>query len=142
MTGSAYRVPKHPVAAGAEVPKEDFEIIVRMPVKSLITSPETGAEAGKELEVRGHAWSGDRTIERVDVSMDFGATWQSADLDAPVNAGAWQNWRTNLTFPLAGYYEVWARATDSAGEMQPFAIKWNPKGYLNNTMHRIAVMVS
>jgi len=25
------------------------------------------------------------------------------------------------------------------GRMQPFAIAWNPEGYLNNSMHRIAV---
>ena len=47
-----------------------------------------------------------------------------------------------MTFPQAGYYEVWARATDSAGVMQPFAIDWNPKGYLNNTMHRVGVRAS
>ncbi|HHG90642.1 MAG TPA: hypothetical protein ENJ90_09235, partial [Devosia sp.] len=41
-----------------------------------------------------------------------------------------------------GYYEVWARATDDAGIMQPFAIDWNPKGYLNNTMHRVGLRVS
>ncbi len=142
MTGTSYRVPKYPVAPGTKVPKEDFEIIERMPVKSLITSPETGATAGKEIEVRGHAWSGDRTIEKVDVSMDFGASWQSADLDAPVNDGAWQNWRASMAFPENGYYEIWARATDSEGSMQPFKIDWNPKGYLNNTMHRVGVMVS
>ena len=33
-------------------------------------------------------------------------------------------------------------AKDSAGEMQPFAIDWNPKGYLNNTMHRVGLRVS
>ena len=142
MTGTSYRVPKYPVAPGTKVPKEDFEIIERMPVKSLITSPETGKAGGKELEVRGHAWSGDRTVDKVEVSMDFGATWQDADLNAPINDGAWQNWRAKLTFPSNGYYEVWARATDSEGDMQPFAIDWNPKGYLNNTMHRIAVTVA
>ena len=25
---------------------------------------------------------------------------------------------------------------------QPFAVGWNPKGYLNNSMHRISVRVS
>ncbi|MBO6756132.1 MAG: sulfite oxidase [Roseibium sp.] len=139
MTGTSYRVPNRPVEPGEKVATEDFEIIERMPVKSLITSPENGALAGRSIDVRGHAWSGDRTVDAVDVSMDFGATWTRADLDAPVNDGAWQNWRTTLTLPQAGYYEIWARATDSAGQMQPFAINWNPKGYLNNTMHRVAV---
>ncbi|WP_155128988.1 sulfite oxidase [Pseudovibrio flavus] len=142
MTGKAYRVPNRPVEPGEKVETKDFEIIERMPVKSIITFPENGAASGETVEVRGHAWSGDRSIEDLEVSIDFGATWQKAELDAPVNSGAWQNWRTNVTFPQKGYYEVWARATDSAGEMQPFAIDWNPKGYLNNTMHRVAVRVS
>lgn len=143
MTGSSYRVPNRPVEPGEEVEKKDFVIMERMPVKSLITSPQTDTQlSSKSVEVRGHAWSGDRTISRVDVSIDFGATWISTELDAPVNDGAWQNWRARVAFPLAGYYEVWARAIDSAGEAQPFAIAWNPKGYLNNTMHRVAVRVA
>ncbi|MEZ5864983.1 MAG: sulfite oxidase [Geminicoccaceae bacterium] len=142
MTGTSYRVPNRPVAPGEDVAEEDYVIIERMPVKSLITNPATETDlTGESAEVRGHAWSGDRTIERVDVSIDFGATWQTAELDPPVNEGAWQNWRTTVSFPTAGYYEVWARATDSAGEGQPFAVAWNPKGYLNNAMHRIALRV-
>ncbi|WP_370213479.1 sulfite oxidase [Roseovarius sp.] len=142
MTGTAYRLPNRPVAPGEKVETEDFVIIERMPVKSLITHPANGAAIGTETEVRGHAWSGDRTVEALEISIDFGTTWQPAELDAPVNSGAWQNWRAQVTFPQAGYYEVWARAKDSAGEMQPFAIDWNPKGYLNNTMHRVGLRVS
>ncbi|NRG17620.1 sulfite oxidase [Rhizobiales bacterium] len=143
MTGTSYRVPNRPVSPGEDVAEEDFVIIERMPVKSLITHPETGTETGRDgVEVRGHAWSGDRTIERVDISIDFGATWMQAELDAPVNDGAWQNWRATVNFPQAGYYEVWARATDDAGVSQPFAIAWNPKGYLNNSMHRIGLRVA
>lgn len=142
MTGKAYRVPNRKVSPGEEVATEDFVIIERMPVKSLVTFPANGAEIGMETEVRGHAWAGDRTVEKLDISIDFGATWQPAELDAPVNSGAWQNWRASVSFPQAGYYEVWARATDNDGVMQPFAIDWNPKGYLNNTMHRVGLRVS
>ncbi len=142
MTGKAYRVPRYKVAPGDKVPTEDFEIIERMPVKSLVTSPANDSGAGREVEVRGHAWSGDRTVAAVDLSIDFGASWMAAELDAPVDPGAWQNWRRTVSFPQAGYYEVWARATDDAGGMQPFAIDWNPKGYLNNTMHRVALRVA
>ena len=113
-----------------------------MPVKSLITSPQTDSSSERTAEVRGHAWSGDRMVKHVDLSIDFGTTWQRAELDAPVNNGAWQNWRASVAFPQAGYYEVWARAADDAGDQQPFALAWNPKGYLNNTMHRIALTVS
>jgi len=143
MTGKAYRVPKYPVEAGQKVPKGDFEIIQAMPVKSLITTPQTGIKlSGRSMKVGGHAWAGDGKVSKVDVSIDFGATWQSADLSDPANPYAWQRFGAGITFPMAGYYEVWARATDSEGRSQPFAIAWNPKGYLNNSMHRISVYVS
>jgi len=143
MTGKAYRVPSYPVEAGEKVAKKDFKIIERMPVKSLVTAPATGVTVSSgKVAVRGHAWSGDRTVKRVDVSIDFGATWQKAELDDAVNSGAWQNWRTEVTLPEKGYYEIWARAEDDQGVMQPHAINWNPKGYLNNTMHRVAVRYS
>jgi DMSO/TMAO reductase YedYZ molybdopterin-dependent catalytic subunit len=142
MTGTAYRVPKYPVAPGTKVDKKDFEIIERMPVKSLITSHKTGSKIGKEIEVKGHAWSGDRKIKKVEISIDFGTTWQKVKLNDPINDGAWQNWSGKVKFPQAGYYEVWARATDDAGDQQPFALAWNPKGYLNNTLHRVALTVA
>ena len=140
MGGQSYRVPAYPVAPGTDVPNEDMVIMEAMPVKSIVTFPANGAEVGRSTEVRGHAWVGDRTVEQLEVSVDFGATWQAAELDAPVNPGAWQNWRTNVNFPEAGYYEIWARATDSEGVSQPHAISWNPRGYLNNTLHRVGVM--
>ncbi|MCB1808008.1 MAG: sulfite oxidase, partial [Candidatus Competibacteraceae bacterium] len=143
MTGTSYRVPRYPVAPGTDVPKEDFVIIESMPVKSLITYPETGTQlSGNTLEVRGHAWAGDRDVKALHVSIDFGATWIEAKLDPPPNKYSWQRWRADIEFPQAGYYEVWARATDDHGTMQPFAVAWNPKGYLNNSMHRIALNVA
>ena len=64
-----------------------------------------------------------------------------ATVDAPVNDGAWQNWRADVSFPQAGYYEVWARAFDQQGNAQPFRQPWNPKGYLGNVIHRVPVLV-
>jgi hypothetical protein len=77
----------------------------------------------------------------MEVSLDFGSTWITADLHAPPNRYSWQRWEAELTFPTKGYYEIWARATNDKGVQQPFVPPWNPKGYLNNSMHRIAVMV-
>jgi DMSO/TMAO reductase YedYZ molybdopterin-dependent catalytic subunit len=143
MGGMSYRVPRYPVAPGAEVPEEDFVIIESMPVKSIITHPATNEQsAGRTVEVRGHAWAGDRKVSAVDVSFDFGASWQGAELEEPANPYAWQHWRTEVELPQAGYYEIWARATDEAGTMQPFAVAWNPRGYINNAMHRIALTVT
>ena len=143
MTGTSYKVPGYPVAAGEKVAKKDFEIIQAMPVKSLITTPQTGLTISeRSMSVGGHAWAGDNAVSQVDVSIDFGATWSKADLKAAHNPYAWQRWSADIKFPKPGYYEVWARATDDQGRGQPFAIAWNPKGYLNNSMHRISVRVS
>jgi DMSO/TMAO reductase YedYZ molybdopterin-dependent catalytic subunit len=145
MEAPSYSVPAYPVQPGAEVPQADFETILAMPVKSLITFPETGVQISAkkpETEVRGHAWAGDTRVTEVHLSKDFGATWQKAELSAPANPHAWQRFRAKVTFPEKGYYEIWARATDANGVQQPFAIAWNPKGYLNNSMHRIAVRVA
>ncbi|MBT8107226.1 MAG: sulfite oxidase [Gammaproteobacteria bacterium] len=145
MTGTAYRVPCEPVAPGTEVPDEEMCIIESMPVKSLITLPKSGLthQLAETLPMRGHAWAGDRAVVAVHVSMDFGATWQEMQLEKPVNRFAWQHWNGEVSFPEPGYYEVWARATDDAGRSQPMVLPgWNPKGYLNNACHRIAVQVA
>lgn len=145
MTGSAYRMPPHPVAPGAKVKTEEMVFIESMPVKSLITAPASGVKLPKgerSVTVRGHAWAGDNKVTRVDLSVDFGVTWVQAKLDDPPNPYAWQRFSQTLRLPQEGYYEIWARATDDQGRAQPFAIAWNPKGYLNNSMHRISVYAS
>ncbi|MEM7040744.1 MAG: molybdopterin-dependent oxidoreductase, partial [Bacteroidota bacterium] len=144
MGGKSYRVPCKPVAPGQKVADEDMCIIEAMPVKSLVTYPKSGAilPISRSLKVRGHAWAGDRKVAKMEVSIDFGATWKEVKLNPPANRQAWQQWNTELRFPEKGYYEVWARATDSAGIAQPMVVPgWNPKGYLNNACHRIAVKI-
>ena len=147
MTGHSYRVPEHPVAPGTpdtDILESEMKIIEAMPVKSIITSPGTGVEIqlGQPLRLRGHAWCGDGPVDAMHVSFDFGATWIQASLAAPANPFAWQRWEAALEFPGRGYYEIWARATDHRGRQQPMVIPgWNPGGYLNNAMQRIAIRV-
>jgi len=145
MTGTSYRIPCKPVAPGSDVPDDEMCIIESMPVKSLITFPRSGVEheLGTKFALRGHAWAGDLAIEMVQISIDFGASWKKAALQRAVNRFAWQHWNAEIEFPEAGYFEVWVRATDSAGRAQPMVLPgWNPKGYLNNACHRIAVQVA
>ena len=145
MTGQSYRVPCNPVGPGEEVPDEAMCIIESMPVKSLITYPKSGLmlSGKRQLAVRGHAWAGDLSVSGVELSIDFGASWQPAELQSPPNRLAWQRFNGTVAFPKAGYYEIWARATDSAGNGQPTLLPgWNPRGYLNNACHRIAVRVT
>ena len=54
----------------------------------------------------------------------------------------WQRWTGSVKLPSDGYYEIWARATNSRGIMQPhLAGSWNPQGYGGNPMHRVAVLI-
>jgi sulfite oxidase len=145
MTEFSYRVPIKPMIPGDKGDPKNFRILESMPVRSVITSPANGAKiaAGtKELALRGAAWAGDLTVKQVDVSTDFGATWQKATLGGPKNKFDWQRWTHTLKLPSDGYFEIWVRATDSDGAMQPHqAGFWNPQGYGGNAMHRIAVLV-
>jgi len=144
MTGMSYKVPCHPVEPGSKVVEKEMCIIESMPVKSLITFPQSGLllKQGQQLPVRGHAWAGDLNVSSVEISIDFGNTWQPCILQRPKNRLAWQHWSVRCAFPEKGYYEVWARAKDSQGNKQPMVIPgWNPQGYLNNACHRIAVKV-
>lgn len=142
MGGSSYRTPRNPVEPGQE--SENMCIIESMPVKSLITYPKSGAvvKLNDRLKLRGHAWAGDLRVNEMEISIDFGATWSKAILQEPINRLAWQHWSTEVNFLKVGYYEIWARATDLNGIKQPMVMpQWNPKGYLNNACHRIAVMI-
>jgi DMSO/TMAO reductase YedYZ molybdopterin-dependent catalytic subunit len=144
MTGTAYRVPCEPVAPGEKVKDEDMCIIESMPVKSLITYPKTGAQIkeGKSLKINGHAWAGELEVAKMEYSIDFGATWTACELEPAANRLAWQHFSADIKFPEKGYYEIWARATDSQNKSQPMVLPgWNPKGYLNNACHRIAIKV-
>jgi len=144
MAAPSYSVPKQPVAPGSRVPNEDMKIIESMPVKSLITFPKSGVthDLRERLVVRGHAWAGDDQVSGVYLSIDFGATWLPTGVNSPANRLAWQDFSGWLQFPQPGYYEIWARAMDTQGRSQPLVIPgWNPRGYLNNTAHRIAVQV-
>lgn len=144
MTGKSYKVPIEPVEPGVDPAEDKFKIIESMPIKSVITFPQTGAslKTGQPIALRGHAWAGDRAVRKMEISLDFGATWLPAKLDAPRNRLAWQQWSAEVKPPRPGYYELWARATDEAGVSQPMVMpQWNPEGYCNNACHRIAVKV-
>ncbi|APQ18858.1 sulfite oxidase [Maribacter hydrothermalis] len=144
MEGSSYRVPCETVAPGETVADEDMCIIESMPIKSLITYPKSGAliNEGNKLKINGHAWAGELAVSELAYSIDYGTSWKTASLENAKNRLAWQHFKATITFPKKGYYEIWARATDSNGTSQPMVLPgWNPKGYLNNACHRIAVKV-
>ena len=145
MTGLSYRLPMHPLPPGSDGQGVETRILESMPVRSIVTAPADGRSypAGTRfIEVRGAAWAGDDNVARVEVTLDGGATWIEAAMTPPRNRYDWVRWQASLTLPGDGYYEIFARATDSQGRSQPFrAANWNPNGYGCNVMHRVAVSV-
>jgi sulfite oxidase len=146
MTGFSYRVPIRPMVPGDKGDPANFRILESMPVRSIITNPANGTKLAKgtrEIRLRGAAWAGDYTVRAVAISIDYGATWRPALLSKPKNRYDWQRWTATVRVPSDGYYEIWARATDSRGIMQPHAAgNWNPQGYGANPMHRVAVLIA
>lgn len=145
MGGFSYRVPINPMVPGGKGDPKNFKILESMPVRAIITNPANGtklAAGTREIALRGTAWAGDLTVKTVHVSTDFGATWQPTEVGKPRNRFDWQRWTARIKLPSDGYFEVWARATDSNDRMQPHAApNWNPQGYGGNPLHRIAVLV-
>jgi DMSO/TMAO reductase YedYZ molybdopterin-dependent catalytic subunit len=145
MGGTSYRLTINPMVPGTKADPKNFKILESMPVRSIITNPMNGAKlaAGtREVALRGASWAGDLSVRGVDVSVDYGQTWQQAKLEAPKNKYDWQRWSGTAKLPSDGYFEIWARATDSEGRMQPHVPpNWNPSGYGGNPFHRIAVLV-
>lgn len=145
MESPSYRVPISPIEPGSSVDEDNMRIIESMPVRSIITYPKSGAQLpfGRKLNIRGHAWAGEEAVKQVEYSIDFGSTWRLCNLEKPINRLAWQHFSATIEFPIKGYYEVWVKAIDMKGVSQPMVVPaWNPKGYLNNACHRIAVKLT
>jgi DMSO/TMAO reductase YedYZ molybdopterin-dependent catalytic subunit len=145
MGGTSYRVTIRPMVPGDKPDPTNFKDLESMPVRSIITNPADGtklAAGTREVKLRGASWAGDFDVKQVDVSTDYGATWQRAQLAKPKNKYDWQRWTATVKLPSDGYYEIWTRGTDSRGVSQPHVAGfWNPQGYGANPMHRVRVLV-
>ena len=118
----------------------------RMPVKSWLNGP--GADgmslAPGRHQLFGVAFSGERGIDHVDVSLDAGASWQRANLYGPdLGPNAWRTFSIEANLAEGDYLLV-SKATDTAGESQPEHFPANHRGYGHNGWrdHGLAVEVS
>jgi DMSO/TMAO reductase YedYZ molybdopterin-dependent catalytic subunit len=124
------------------------EPLTRMLPRSLMVPPgvpefmtrERHLEAGP-VTLTGRAWSGHGGIDQVEVSTDNGASFAAAVLDPPLGPHAWRGWSFDWDAP-PGEHVLSSRATDSAGNAQPLEPPWNLKGYANNAVERIQVVVA
>jgi sulfane dehydrogenase subunit SoxC len=127
---------------------EPGEPLTRMLPRSLMVPPGVPdfrtrtrfVEPGRTT-LTGRAWSGQGSIEQVDVSTDGGVTFNAAVLDAPLGPDAWRGWSFDW-HAAPGDHVLSSRATDAAGNTQPLDPPWNLKGYANNAVERITVQVA
>ena len=75
------------------------------------------------------------------MSVDAGASWHEATLDPPGDRFEWRRWRWSWTADRAGLTEIWVRATDEAGNVQPLEQRWNRQAMANNHVQRTRVLV-
>ncbi len=94
-------------------------------------------EAGA-VRLRGRAWSGHGSIERVDVAVD--GSWFPAETLPPVGDFAWHEWTFDWD-ALPGEHVLACRATDSSGAVQPLTTPWNHQGMSNTGVQEVAVTV-
>lgn len=92
-----------------------------MQAKSVITHPAAGGmiEGGPgPVQITGLAWSGAGKVQRVDISVDGGRSWQTASLDGPVLPKA----LTRFRFPWrwdGSPTIIASRVMDETGYVQP-----------------------
>lgn len=118
------------------------ERVTFMRVKSLISQPARGQYISTgRVSIEGVAWSGNGAVEKVDVSTDDGKSWHPAQVARSASPYAWQQWKYIWDADTPGNYLVRARATDSKGDTQPAQAPWNFRGFANNAIHVVPVVI-
>ena len=93
------------------------------------------------VELQGRAWSGFGPVDRVEVSVDDGATWRDARLGPlPDSSYAWREWSYRWAAE-PGEHVLACKATDATGTSQPASAEWNRGGFQNNSIQRVPVTV-
>ena len=117
-------------------------VVTAIPMKAIITQPSSGEtlKAGR-IVVLGAAYGGEAEVVKVEVSVDKGKTWSSAEFIGPHEPFAWRQWQYLWEAKRDGTYRLMARATDTAGNQQPMKARWNALGYGNNGVEEHSVTV-
>lgn len=97
-------------------------------------------EPSRQL-IQGRAWSGRAPVVSVEFSDDGGGSWADTRLEAADSPFAWRGWSFDWDASRRGEYELCARASDAAGNVQPLEPNWNLEGVQNNAVQRVRVVV-
>jgi DMSO/TMAO reductase YedYZ molybdopterin-dependent catalytic subunit len=117
-------------------------VVTNIKLKSIITQPlrnET-LPLGR-IVILGAAYAGEGEVDRVEISLDRGKTWNAAEFLGPHERFAWRQWEYVWDAKEKGDATIMARATDTEGRQQPMNANWNVLGYGNNGIQEHAVTV-
>lgn len=90
----------------------------RVQPTSIIEQPVDRAMETAEFYVGGVAYTTDVGLEKVEVSLDAGITWQPAELLRGISNLVWTHWWLRVAGLSPGVYRIQARATDNNGKAQ------------------------
>ena len=112
-------------------------------LNSRIDTPLTGATVpvNKLTNIAGVAFSGNKGISEVDVSLDDGQTWQRATLERPYSNLTWVRWELPWQPATKGNYTVIVRAVDLEGNVQD-PTEAPPAPYGSSGYHTIGISVA
>jgi sulfite dehydrogenase len=143
---TAYRVPagmfpvERPFVSQAT---ETTVPVTELVVNSLIADPLEGGEVDRSgFNIRGVAWDRGSGINRVEISLDGGHSWQDALLDRPLAPYAYRRFILATGAMRPGTYRLMCRATSRTGERQAERLKINPGGYHDNVPRAISVVAA
>jgi len=145
---TAYRIPTGAFPGLAQFASQETPTntpITEIAVNSLITTPapRTPVPRGESIDVRGVAWDGGSGLERVELSVDRGATWKRARLGEDLGRYSLRPWSFTLAAPdRVAAVPVWVRATSRNGTTQPPEPVPNPAGYHNNRIQTLDLLVA
>ena len=121
----------------------DKERVSYMRVKSLISSLRRGQTLNRGTHViQGTAWSGKGNITKVEISTDGGRNWDVADVSPSTSTYEWHKWQYNWNAVEKGWFVVMVRATDETGDVQPQHFEWNFRGFANNSIHSLPIIIA
>ena len=117
--------------------------ISRINLHSIFVEPDADepVTANKQCLVEGLAFNDGGGIQKVELSLDDGKTWNEAKLDPEIGKYSWRRWRYDWLPKTSGVYRLCVRATDGKGHTQGNN-QWNKGGYARGFIEHLEVNVN
>ena len=138
----AYRIPDN--ACGCLEPGQKAKRkvpISTMLVRSFITNIGDGdtIPAGPQVLIKGIAFDQGYGIDQVLCSIDGGTHWETASLGKDFGDFSFRPWAIRVSLKPGRDYGLQSLAINRIGESQQIHPKWNPNGYLRNSVKTVQI---